>query len=385
VNQLSVRASRVVGRSWTEIRRRTYRPRQRTDVAVRVDGPAWLAELFEPTVQVITGPRVAVGAPVVEASVDDLAPFVQVMLSNPIRRRWPAGLPRPFADRAHTASRVGVDPLVEPGDPESLHRWASATREAHGAYRRAHAVTADDVVDAQMRCAGLPVRSGDRAVTAVCVTMRPERFEAMLACFDRQVHDDKRLVIITNSSRFDVRAIEQRLSDRDDVTLVEAPESMSLGACLNIGIEMTDTRYFAKFDDDDEYGPHYLHDLLLAHRYARAGVVGKHSYHAYISDRDLALLRFPGREYTYTPYLAGGTLVIDLSRTNGIRFPDVSIGEDQGFIAACHRHGIPTFGADRFNFVQVRHGENTWNPPIEQYLRSCAAMGEGLQTDIVHI
>lgn len=111
----------------------------------------------------------------------------------------------------------------------------------------------------------------------------------------------------------------------------------------------------------------------MAGWYARAGVVGKHSYRAYLADHDLALLRFPGREYTYTPCLAGGTLVIDLGRTNGIRFPDVSIGEDQGFIAACHRHGVPTFGADRFNFVQVRHGGNTWNPPIEQFAEEVLA------------
>jgi hypothetical protein len=385
VNALAVRASRVVGRSWVGIRRRTHRPPRRTDVAVRVDGPPWLTQLLAPTVAVITDRRAHVTAPVIEASASDFVPFVQAMLSNPVKRRWPEGLPDAFASRARSASLHGVQPLLQPEDSDMLRQWTDATAEAHIAFRLAHRITADEVVDAQMRCAGLAVRRNDRAVTVVCVTMRPERFEAMLACFDRQVHHDKRLVVITNSSKFEENGIERCVANRSDVTVIEAPETMSLGACLNIGIDMTTTRYFAKFDDDDEYGPHYLHDLLAAHRFAGAGVVGKHCYHAYIADRDLALLRFPGREYSYTPYLAGGTLVIDLERTNGIRFPEVSIGEDQGFIAACHRHGIPTFGADRFNFVQMRHDRNTWNPPIKQYLGSCVPLGHGLRTELVDV
>ena len=42
------------------------------------------------------------------------------------------------------------------------------------------------------------------------------------------------------------------------------------------------------------------------------------------------------------------------------RFEPISIGEDRAFIRACHRRGISTFSADRFNFTQVRSGDNTW-------------------------
>ena len=68
-----------------------------------------------------------------------------------------------------------------------------------------------------------------------------------------------------------------------------------------------------------------------------------------------------------------------------LRFPDASLGEDQAFIEACHRRGIATFAADRFNFIQERNGENTWNPPLDYFLSSCTAMGEGRCGESVHI
>ena len=54
-------------------------------------------------------------------------------------------------------------------------------------------------------------------------------------------------------------------------------------------------------------------------------------------------------------------LVIDRDRIGDQRFENVSLGEDRAFLAQCHRRGFSTFSADRFNFVQMRTGTNTWN------------------------
>lgn len=309
-------------------------------------------------------------------------PFVQTLRSNPLRRQWPTGLPSGFERRAEEAS-FGLT------RPKQLDEWLVVTEAGHPLYREAHAYAVDDAIDGAMRSVGLapsdrstisPSRSD---VTVVCVTKRPHLIREVLRNFDRQVHERRKMIIVTNSSGFDAEVIAQHIGDRPNVVTVHADEQMSLGACLNLGIGFVDTRFVAKFDDDDIYGPSYLHDALLAHSYAGAGVVGKHSYFAHLRMSDETVLRFPGQEFTYSSYLVGGTLVIDLDRVGDLRFPAVSIGEDQAFIRACHRRGISTFAADRFNFVQVRATDNTWQIPTDDFLRSTLSIGAGLAADHV--
>ena len=66
-----------------------------------------------------------------------------------------------------------------------------------------------------------------------------------------------------------------------------------MGECLNAGLAATDARFIAKFDDDDHYGAHYLHDALLVHRFIDAAIVGKKTFFAYLEGADETVLRFP--------------------------------------------------------------------------------------------
>ena len=75
---------------------------------------------------------------------------------------------------------------------------------------------------------------------------------------------------------------------------------MTLGDCLNVGLDATDARFVAKFDDDDHYGPHYLHEALLVHRYVDAAVSGKKSYFVHLQAADETRLRFAGNEFVHT-------------------------------------------------------------------------------------
>ena len=148
-------------------------------------------------------------------------------------------------------------------------------------------------------------------------------------------------------------------------------------------MEHTDARFVAKFDDDDLYGPQYLTDALRAHRYAGAGVVGKHSYYAHLPESGETILRFPGHEFRYSSTLAGGTLVIDRDRVGDLRFPDRSVGEDRAFVAGCHRRGVATFSADRFNFSQGRGTDNTWTIDRGEFLKKSRVVDPTLDEHVV--
>jgi hypothetical protein len=213
--------------------------------------------------------------------------------------------------------------------------------------------------------------------------------EAVIGNVARQSHRQLEFVLVTNADAYDEidvdSALETLRSQDIEATVLRRSPSQTLGACLNDGVDVTDARFVAKFDDDDLYGSEYLADSLRAHSYAGAGVVGKHTYYAFVAAADRTVLRFPANEFRYSATLAGGTLVIDRERTGDLRFDEVSLGEDRSFIAACHRRGVCTFSADRFNYVQFRAHDNTWTVADEEYLTGTVAVGSGLRSDVVDI
>jgi hypothetical protein len=265
---------------------------------------------------------------------------------------------RSYADvrrvlRRNGSVRSALDSLGN--QPRSdLPAWMNATDENHETYRQAH-----------------PIAEGRVAV--VCVSMRPQLLDAVVANVARQAGVDTELVFVANSPSFERHVVDAALEPVGAI-IDRPPTDTSLGTALNRAMDRTEARFVAKFDDDDIYGPNYLADALRAHGYAGAGVVGKHTYFARITATGSTHLRFPGNEFRYSGTLAGGTFVIDRDRVGEQRFDDLSLGEDRAFLARCHRRGISTFSADRFNFVQTRTGTNTWSIDDTTFLTGSIAV-----------
>ena len=95
---------------------------------------------------------------------------------------------------------------------------------------------------------------------------------------------------------------------------------------------MSTTKYIAKIDDDDFYGPHYLQDQINAFTYSNAAIVGKNSYFCYVESQDILGLRFSGKHHQYTKLVQGGTLVWDESKVCDILFKSIRQGTDTAFI-----------------------------------------------------
>lgn len=237
--------------------------------------------------------------------------------------------------------------------------WRRVTAERHAEYRRRN-----------------PPATGTLAI--VCVTRRPHLLAELVANAARQDVDNAELIVVTNDPGYDDLNVAAAVAPFPGVgRVLRRDPSSSLGACLNAALDATDARFVAKFDDDDRYGRAYLSDALRAHGYAGAGVVGKHTYYAHLATSDETVLRFPHQEFRYSSTLAGGTLVIDRDRTGALRFEDRSLGEDRAFIAACHRAGVSTFSADRFNFTQVRSDDNEWQIERARFLEGSELLGPG--------
>lgn len=270
------------------------------------------------------------------------------MIETAVRRVW-----RQYADIRRRTRRSGsaASSLASFGnaDRRNVRNWMDATADGHDRYRAQH-----------------PVPSARVAI--VCVSRRPHLLGQVVQNVAAQSHRDLDFVFVANAPEFDAEHVRRSLDHIAGVQIQVPAAGTSLGTALNEAMEATDARFVAKFDDDDLYGPNYIADALRAHAVAGAGIVGKHSYYAHLAESDRTVLRFPGHEFSYGSTLAGGTLVIDRDVVGDQQFPDVSIGEDRAFLARCHRRGISTYSADRFNFVQIRSADNTWTLPDADFL-----------------
>ncbi|MDX2381223.1 MAG: glycosyltransferase family A protein [Acidimicrobiia bacterium] len=268
------------------------------------------------------------------------------------RRAW-----RHAADLRRVITRSGSArpalAVFEDVDRSDAATWHATTDAEHERYR--------GLID--------PI---DDDVAIVCVSNRPHLLADVIANVERQQQGRLEFVYVDNSGSKDHRSMAARLdeafSGRTRSSFLTRAPNVSLGSCLNAAMRRTEARFVAKFDDDDLYGPDYLLDALRAHRYAGAGVVGKHTYYGHLTETDEYVLRFPGHEFSYTSTLAGGTLLIDRQRVGDLSFRDISLGEDRAFIADCHRRGVSTFSADRFGFLQARGADNTWASDRTSYL-----------------
>lgn len=202
-----------------------------------------------------------------------------------------------------------------------------------------------------------------QSVSVVVSTNRPEHLGNVLETHAAQKLENRELIIVqhgfTSSPEVADHAADLGI---ENLVLLEAPGSDSLGACLNRGIEVASGDVIAKMDDDDVYGEHYLTDQLAALRYSNADLVGKQAHYLHLRNRDIVMCRFPEREHRFTDLVMGPTLMgsRELFRRNP--FADRTLGEDTDLQRRLVSDGARIYSADRFNFVQVRDSHShTWN------------------------
>lgn len=281
-----------------------------------------------------------------------------------------------------TAPAASVEPFF--GDTVEVVEDAEQTRTALRAllsndeYRdrlalRAHRRVFDEHlcghrVDTVLRAVG--VRNGhDRpdapTVSVVVPTRRPEQLGHVLATLGRQSWRAVELVLVTHGFTVDEDDVRRRAVDAGvpGLVVVAAPADVSLGTCMNLGVEAATGELLAKVDDDNFYGTHYLTDLVRALDYSGADVVGKWAHLVHLEASGATLLRFAHAEHRFVEQVQGGTLLMRRDLAERIGFEDLPRRVDTTFLAKVRRAGFTVYAADRFNFVSVRRpdpGSHTW-------------------------
>jgi len=233
------------------------------------------------------------------------------------------------------------------------------------------------------------VNVDEALVSVILVTNRPERLEAAIQNYRRQKHENKELILVLNDDAFDRELAEKVIADLPRAQLLQVPQSENLATCMNRALDFARGEYWAKMDDDDFYGAHYLGDSLLPFTYTDAAIVGKWSYLFRFTDDEGLYLRRPSFSHCYSHFVSGATLVVKKSVHDHVRFDEsLSRGADSAFLRAAARIGSLVYSADPFNFVVTRHAEghgHTWTLDREKLLDGSDRVLESFDESDVNI
>ncbi|MEH7502249.1 glycosyltransferase [Neobacillus drentensis] len=195
-------------------------------------------------------------------------------------------------------------------------------------------------------------------ISVVVCTNRQGFVPKIIENFQRQTLIEKELIIIVNSTVMEVDGV--------GYPILQFPEEVSLGACLNKGVCLAKYDFVTKMDDDDYYGPDYLKEVYEALVQTKADVVGKSSFYIYFKKNNDLCLYNPNRESRWivnngpykSPYfLSGATLAFKKIIFDQVSFPEVNVGEDSGFQRLCYEGGLKMFSISKDHYAYLRYND----------------------------
>lgn len=193
-------------------------------------------------------------------------------------------------------------------------------------------------------------------VSVITITNGFDNAEQILDNFLRQNYLKEELIIILNTNNINlITNWEERCQQYDNIKIFKLAEQISLGNCLNFGVEKAGFPYIAKFDENSYYGPNFLIDLACAFDYSEAEIVGKCTYYSYMEGSEKLVLRGANMENRYVKYLHGSAMLIKKEVFDRVKYINKSSGIDIVFLKQCFKNGIKIYSTNRFNYLCNRY------------------------------
>lgn len=263
--------------------------------------------------------------------------------------------------------------LPERVDPLDL--VAASVRQRRAAHRH-HSV------DQRLRAVAADVSHAPAApgVSILLTTMRPHLLEFVLDQIARFDYPRMQLVLGLHTDQDPPPSLAARLAALPcDTVLHRVGSKVPFGTALGEVTARADGELVTKLDDDDYYGPSHLWDLVLAHRWSGATVVGKSPEYVYLEPIDTTVRR-PVHEERYCDVVAGGTMLMsaaDLASIGGWRPVPRSV--DRVVLDRTRRAGGLIYRTTSLGYLYVRKGDgHTWDPGLGHFLRGHGEQWRGL-------
>jgi hypothetical protein len=283
-------------------------------------------------------------------------------------------LPAPVADLLAPALR---EILAEPWpDADAFAREARSVRQRRAALR-GHGVTA--------RLAGLvaqvfPTLGGPPPVSVIVVTRRPRFLPDVVRQLTAQTYPRLEVVVGLHGADLDGPARAALAGCELPVDVTVLPGGLSFGEALGETTARARGSLVTKVDDDDDYGPEHVWDLVLAREYSGATLVGKAAEFVHLRALGVTVRRLALRPEQYGPPVAGGTMLIargDLEAVGGWRPLPRSV--DLGLIDRVVGGGGLVYRTHPLGYVYERRTDgHTWDAELGYFLRRSGQQWTGL-------
>ena len=222
-------------------------------------------------------------------------------------------------------------------------------------------------------------------VSILAPTRRPDRVADVITTVASQTYPRIELVLALHGDGFDSDAEIQALAGDlgHALQIVRVDGAQTLGGVLRAAAEAAGGSLVTKMDDDDYYGAEHIGDLVLAHEYSGAELIGKSAEYVYLERLDTTVRDQNRQNFSerYIPFVgvSGGVLMIsrhDLEAAGGWRrVPrrvDIALAHD---VTLAGGRIYWTHGA---GYLRVRHGdEHTWNVDDSHFLGRASEVREG--------
>jgi hypothetical protein len=273
------------------------------------------------------------------------------------------------------ARYVGPDLLVELGsvDPEDFRSAANRDRRAVSQGR----ALAKDLVEYPLPV-GPEFSWSLPTVSILLPTMRPRLMTQAMSYISAQTYPNLEVLVLAHG---DWRSPGLDMDREMQVRVIPVSGRLPLGQVCNIGIQEAHGELITKWDDDDHYGPDHIWDLVIAKRASHADLVGKAAEFVYLERLDTTIQRSPAGRYSYSTFLAGGTLAMHRSVAIEMGgFPTFTHSVDQGLIHRVRERGGRVYRTHGYGYLLHRSGDgHTWAQRDAYFLESATRLWQGMQ------
>lgn len=177
--------------------------------------------------------------------------------------------------------------------------------------------------------------------------------------FQRQDYPNLELLILDDGSE----DVSSMVASDKRIRYVRIHSAVTIGAKRNLGCKLAQGDIIAHWDDDDWYGASRI-TLQAAPLLDGSADITAFSDCIFFEIEKWKFWRCSSKIFQrmFVGNVHGGTLVY--RRTlfqSGIRYPDLSLGEDAMFLYLCHRRGARVTGISSEGlFIYLRHEHSTW-------------------------
>ena len=218
--------------------------------------------------------------------------------------------------------------------------------------------------------AAAAARGGSRFPTCsvVLATRRPEQLAFAVRQVARQQGPEVELVVVGHGFEPDTDRVREVLGS-SACQVLSRPAGTLFGDVLEAGVGAATGEVVVKMDDDDWYGPHFLHDLMLAREYSGAEVVGAPAEFVHVAQVDRTVRTRAGGEQ-FARLVAGGTIALprDLLHDLG-GFRPVRRFVDRQLLDAASAAGMRVYRGHGLGYLLRRTAQgHTWDPGLDFFL-----------------